>query len=53
VISFWSWLLIGWFLASLVVGLICGKVFKGFNSDFDHAEMVDRAREQRRKELSR
>jgi putative exporter of polyketide antibiotics len=49
--TFWILFLLGWFVASLIVGLIAGKVIHGFNDEFDHADMIDRAREQMRREL--
>lgn len=48
---YYALLLLGCLLASLIFGLLLGMIFKGFNGDFDHTHMVDRAREQRRREL--
>jgi uncharacterized membrane protein len=49
--EFWILMLVLWFFGSLAVGLFLGKVFHRFNGEFDHADTVDRARDQMRQEL--
>ena len=47
--TFWILFLLGWFVASLLVGIVAGKCFKNFNAD--HAETMNRYRDQMRREL--
>ena len=42
-----------WLLASLIVGVLFGRIARWGRGQFDHADMIERAREQRRRELQR